>query len=119
MVIAIVVIIASSFFIFYNLGNYALWDDEATTAMFAQSVWDTGDTYAMRDHNIIAYNSGIELRNFRNRYMPPLQFYLAAPFVGIAPGSALAARLPFAICGLLTILLMLTWLWRGALRRSF
>jgi len=112
-VIAIVVIIVSSFFLFYRLGHYALWDDEATTAMFAQSVWDTGDTYAIRDHNIIAYNSGAELRDLRNRYIPPLQFYLAAPFVGYAPGSALAARLPFAICGLLTIGIMLVWLWRA------
>jgi len=112
-VIALVVIIASSFFIFYNLGYYALWDDEANTALFAQSVWRTGDTYAMLDHNLIAHTNGQELKDLYNRYIPPLGFYLAAPFVGLAPGSALAARLPFAICGLLTILLMLVWLWRA------
>jgi len=112
-VIIIVVIIVSSFFLFYRLGHYALWDDEADTALFAQSVWRTGDTYGMLDHNLIAHTNGQELKNLYNRYIPPLGFYLAAPFVGLAPGSALAARLPFAICGLLTIILMLIWLWRG------
>jgi len=107
------VIIVSSFFIFFRLGHYALWDDEANTALFAQSVWRTGDTYAMLDHNLIAHTNGQELKNLFNRYIPPLGFYLAAPFVGLAPGSALAARLPFAICGLLTILLMLVWLARA------
>ena len=111
-VIAVIVIMVSSFLLFYRLGHYPLWDDEATTAMFGQSVWEKGDTYAIRDHNIIAFNSGVELRDLRNRYIPPLQFYLAAPFVGLAPGSAFAARLSFAICGLLTVLLMLVWLWR-------
>jgi len=95
------------------LGHYALWDDEADTALFAQSVWRTGDTFAMLDHNIIAHTNGQKLKNLYNRYIPPLGFYLAAPFVGVAPGSALAARLPFAICGLLTIILMLFFLARG------
>jgi len=112
-VIIVVVIIVSSFFIFFRLGHYALWDDEADTALFAQSVWRTGDTYGMLDHNLIAHTNGQELKNLYNRYIPPLGFYLAAPFVGFAPGSALAARLPFAICGLLTIILMLFWLARA------
>ena len=111
--IAIVVIVISSFFLFCHLGHYALWDDEADTALFAQSVWRTGDTYAMLDHNLIAHTNGQELKDLRNRYIPPLGFYLAAPFVGFASGSAFAARLPFAICGLATILLMLVWLWRA------
>lgn len=112
-IIAIIVLIISSFFLFYNLGHYALWDDEATTALFAQSVWRTGDTSAIRAHNLVAYKSGIELEDFRNRYVPPLQFYLAAPFVGLFPGSAFAARLPFALCGLFTIIVILFWLWRS------
>jgi len=112
-VIAVIVIIVSSFFLFYHLGHYALWDDEADTALFAQSVWRTGDTYSMLDHNLIAHTNGQELKNLYNRYIPPLGFYLAAPFVGNTFGSALAARLPFAICGLLTIMLMLVWLWRA------
>jgi len=112
-IIAVIVISVSSFFLFYRLGHYALWDDEADTALFAQTVWRTGDTYAMLDHNIIAHTNGQELKNLYNRYIPPLGFYLAAPFVGVNPDSTMAARLPFAICGLLTIALMLLWLSRA------
>lgn len=104
-----------SMFMFFRLGHYALWDDEATTALFAQSVWQTGDTYAVLDDNLIAYNSGVELKNLKNRYISPLAFYLAAPFVGPNPGSAFFARLPFAICGILSIGLILVWLWRSSL----
>ncbi|MCK5014810.1 MAG: hypothetical protein KAS66_13435 [Candidatus Omnitrophica bacterium] len=114
-IIAILALSCALFFLFFRLGQYALWDDEATTALFAQSVWRTGDTHAKLDHNLIAYNSGSELRGLRNRYIPPLSFYLAAPFVGSSTegGSAFAARLPFAICGFLTVIMMLFWLWKS------
>lgn len=111
--IAVFVLAASAFFLFFRLGHYALWDDEADTALFAQSLWRTGDTFAMLDHNLIAHTDGKELKDLRNRYLPPLQFYIAAPFTGLAPGSALAARLPFAVCGFLSIVFVLFWLWRG------
>ncbi|MCA9393572.1 MAG: hypothetical protein KC900_05165 [Candidatus Omnitrophica bacterium] len=98
--------------LFARLGAIPLWDDEATTALFAQSVWRTGDTDVRVGHNIVAYQSGVEIRDGKNRVIPPLPFYLAAPFVGNAPGSALAARLPFALCGLATIGVIILWLAR-------
>jgi hypothetical protein len=112
-ILTIGVLILSAFMLFFNLGHSALWDDEATTALFGQSIWRTGDTYAILDHNIVAYNSGVELKNLRNRYLSPLQFYLVAPFVGCYPTSSWAARFPFAVCGLLTIGMMLLWLWKS------
>lgn len=112
-IISAVVLFTAAFLLFFNLGAYALWDDEATTALFAQSVWKTGDTSARIGQNIVAYNSGIELKDFHNRFIPPLPFYLAAPFVGLAPGSALAARFPFACCGFLTLIVVLMWLRRS------
>ncbi|MBU4334694.1 MAG: hypothetical protein KKD07_09665 [Candidatus Omnitrophica bacterium] len=113
LIIVLLTVLLSSFFLFYRLGHYPLWDDEATTAMFGQSVWETGDTSAIRGHNLIAYKSGYELKNLKNRYIPPLQFYLAAPFTGTIKNSAFAARFPFAVCGLLTIFMMFLWLWRA------
>jgi len=111
--ISIATILIAAFLLFFNLGKYALWDDEADTALFAQSVWSTGDTYAMLDHNLIAHTSGQELRGFYNRYIPPLGFYIAAPFVGLNPGSVFAARFPFALLGLLTITLILLFLYKS------
>jgi len=113
-IITICVLAAAAFFILVNLGHYPLWDDEATTALYAQSVWRTGDTHAILDHNLVAYNSGAELENLRNRYIPPLGFYLAAPFVGLGGATSWYARLPFAICGLLTIAFILFWLWKSS-----
>jgi 4-amino-4-deoxy-L-arabinose transferase-like glycosyltransferase len=92
---------------FWNLGHYGLWDDEADTALFGQTVWRTGDMDCRLGSNIITIYDGITMVNFRQRYMPPLQYYLAAPFVGTFPSSALAARLPFAILGFALVLLML------------
>jgi len=111
--ITFIVLLCASFFLFLNLGHYALWDDEAICALFAQSLWQTGDTNAILDHNIIAFNSGIELDNLKMRYIPPLQFYIAAPFVGLSHGSTLMARFPFALCGVLTIIIILIWLWQS------
>lgn len=111
-------LILAAVLLFARLGAVPLWDDEATTALFAQSVWQNGDTDARVGHNIVAYQSGVELRDGKNRVIPPLPFYLAAPFVGNAPGSALAARLPFALCGLVTVAVIMLWLWRAGVCRG-
>jgi len=98
--------------LFTRLGHHPLWDDEATTALYGKAIWIHGDTFAFVGHNLIAFRSGVELRNLRNRYMPPLGYAVAAPFVGLLGSTAFAARLPFAICGLLTVALIVYWMWR-------
>ena len=114
----IIGIVVAGILLLFRLDAAALWDDEATTALYAQSVWENGDTDAMIGHNLVAYQSGVELRGMKNRVLPPLTFYLAAPFVGNAPGSALAARFPFAMCGLFTVGMILLWLWQARARWS-
>ena len=108
----------------WNLGHYALWDDEANTALFAQSVWETGDTSAWRGDNLIAFQNGAELNeHWKARYVSPLQYYVTAPFVGWLGATAFAARLPFWLFGMLAFALLLhrlfqqeaspfvVWLW--------
>ena len=90
--IGLTILLASALLIFARLGHYALWHDEAGTALSAIGVWRTGDTIAVIDHNIFAYESGKELRNLHLRYMQPLPSYLAAPFVGLMGNSSLGAR---------------------------
>jgi hypothetical protein len=103
----------ASLALFTRLGHYALWDDEAGTALSAVGIWRTGDTTALLDHNLVAYESGKDLRNLHERLMPPLPGYLTAPFVGFLGRNALAARLPFALCGAACVGLMLCWLLRS------
>lgn len=100
--------------LFARLGHYALWDDEANTGLIAQGVWRTGDTTAVVGHNVVAYRNGYELEGLKNRTIPPLQYYVCAPFVGLLGPTAFAARLPFALFSLGTALLVVHWLMRRA-----
>jgi hypothetical protein len=100
--------------LFARLGHYALWDDEAGTALTAIGIWRTGDTSAILDHNLVAYESGKDLRNLHERLMPPLPGYLAAPFIGALGRNAWVARLPFALCGFACVGLMLWWVIKSA-----
>ncbi len=108
---AIVVLLWMAFLIFFRLGHYALWDDEAICALFGKTLFETGDTSAVLGRNIIAFNDGRELENLRQRYVPPLQFYLVAPLAGTTRHSAFAVRFPFALCGLFAVAVILYWLW--------
>lgn len=103
-------LLISAILLFAGLGHYALWDDEAVTALAADGVWRTGDTSVILDHNIVAYRSGLLLKGTKERSTPPLGAYFAAPFLGIFGHSALVARLPFAFVGLLSVGMMLWWL---------
>jgi len=87
--------------------TYSLWDDEANTALFAQSVHDTGDTSAVIGHNIIAFRNGAELNeNKKSRYVSPLQYYFLAPFIDLHHPDPFQARLPFLILTLISLALI-------------
>ncbi|MGD0389002.1 MAG: hypothetical protein ABSC42_08615 [Tepidisphaeraceae bacterium] len=116
MAISVVTLMVAALALFTRLGHYALWADEANTALIGEGVWQTGDTSAVLGRNIVAYRGGIELSNLKARYLPPLQYYFVAPFVGIWPRSALAARLPFAVIGFMAVALVLWWLHRDQAR---
>lgn len=87
--------------LFARLGHYALWDDEAVTALTAKGVLLTGDTSALLHHNIVAYRDGAVLRELKDRSSPPLPTYLTAGAFLLCGKTALAARLPFAAIGFL------------------
>jgi 4-amino-4-deoxy-L-arabinose transferase-like glycosyltransferase len=104
---------AAAWLLFWNLGANPFWGDEADTALFARGVWETGDTTAIVGDNLYAFRSGELLTNLRNRYTPPLPYYVVAPFWGLAGNSTFWLRFPFAACGLATICVLLAWLWRS------
>jgi hypothetical protein len=95
--------------LFARLGHYALWDDEAGTALNAKSILATGDMSVWVDqHNIFAYRGGAELRDLKNRYVPPLAAGVtAAAFAAARRTDAWTARAPFAAMGLATVGLLL------------
>ncbi len=113
--LSILVFSISAVLLFYRLGFYPLWGDEADTALYARGIARTGDTYAVFEHNVYAWRNGKYLKNLHGRYAPPASFYLAAPFVGASGGGAFWPRFPFAVCSLLTVALMLYWMARSHL----
>ena len=105
------IVVGSIILLFTRLGHYALWDDEAITAMTSRAVWHTGDTSVrVDDRNLLVYRNGLLVRNFKDRYTPPLQFYLIAPFIGLFGDSNFVCRLPLALCGLATVGIIILWL---------
>lgn len=112
-IIASCVVLASAFLLFFNLGHYALWDDESETALNAQGVLATGDTTAVIGHNIQARRGGINLIHLHDRVTPPLPTYIMAASFRIFGVSSFAARLPSVLCGLLTVGLILWWMWKS------
>lgn len=106
-------VLVSGFMLFTNLGHYALWDDEAMVGLVAQGVLRTGDTSAVLDHNIVAYREGMLLNDLKDRSTPPLATYITSLSFALFGVNALAARMPFALAGLATVVLLLTWAGRA------
>jgi hypothetical protein len=113
--LSIVVLILSCGLLFFRLEHYSLWYDEADTALFARGIARTGDTLALIDHNLYAYQHGALLKNLHSRYQPPVPYYLAAPFVGVNGTGTFWPRFPFAFCGLLSVALLMYWMSRSRL----
>jgi hypothetical protein len=113
--IVIGVLSLAAVLLFARLGHYSLWDDESFTALPALNLWRVGDTSLVFGKNIMAYRDGTMMTNFHERTYQPLMFCIAAPSLGLLGETALAARLPFALCGLACVALMLRWAWREQL----
>ncbi len=110
----LVVAVIAALFLFYNLDVYALWDDEANTGLIGQGVWASGDTLAQVGENLVAWGDALNLTGTYDRSQPPVQFYICAPAVGLLGPTALAARLPFALLGLGTVIALLLWARKAA-----
>jgi hypothetical protein len=109
LLLAIATVALAAFLIFFRLGHYSLWDDEAMDALNARAIVETGDVSAVLGHNIVAYRDGLLLVNLRHQAMPPLPgFAMALSFLSFGE-SAFAARLPFALAGLACVALMMAW----------
>lgn len=95
--------------LFWNLGFYPFWGDEADTVIFARSAWETGDLSAFYGDNLYAYRDGALLVHLKNRSTPPAAYYFVAPFWGLFGPNHFGLRLPFAFCTLGVIALVGHW----------
>lgn len=108
---------AAAVLLLSNLGNQYLWQDEAETALIAKTVLSHGLPLAYDGKNYFSQEEGRDYgRNYVHRWHPWLQFYVLAPFFGILGVSTFTARLPFALFGVGTVVLiyfMAMSMWRS------
>jgi 4-amino-4-deoxy-L-arabinose transferase-like glycosyltransferase len=96
-----------------HLGSDYLWEDEGDTAVLAQNILKYGVPRAWDGVTFIDSDSGArENQNLVMVSHPWLQYYLAAASFRLLGENAFAARLPFALFGWLTILLVYGFVWR-------
>ena len=95
----------------WNLGRPALWQDEAETALRAEAILETGlprmtlgGTLVTAQPSLAVYEGNAEGVWTWNTWLPA---YLVAASFAVLGRTALAARLPFALAGILT--LWLSW----------
>lgn len=100
-----------SLLLFWNLGRPALWQDEAETALRAESILETGlprmslrGVLVTTQHSLSAHEGNAAGVWTWNTWLPA---YMVAGSFAILGRTPFAARLPFALSGLLA--LWLAW----------
>ncbi|MGB9880705.1 MAG: ArnT family glycosyltransferase, partial [Anaerolineae bacterium] len=93
--------------LFANLGNIYLWQDEAETALLSQRLRQYGLPLAFDGRNLIrqAPQDVQYTDDYVWVYHPWFPFYLTALSFSLFGATTFAARLPYALAGLATILL--------------
>lgn len=89
-----------------NLGNRYLWQDEAQTALIAETVLSHGIPRGSDGQNSFSQEQGSEYaENYLWKWHTWLSFYLVAASFLVCGVNSFAARLPFALFGVATIVL--------------
>jgi 4-amino-4-deoxy-L-arabinose transferase-like glycosyltransferase len=108
--------VAAGLIFLLNLGNHYLWQDEAQTALLAQTVLDRGMPYGTDGKNFFSQELGVEYgENHIWKWHTWLPFYLVAGSFALLGETTFAARLPFALFGIGTVIMVYyfgTALWR-------
>ena len=91
-----------------NLGNIYLWQDEAETALLSQRLGAYGLPMAFDGRNLIrqAPQDVQYTGDFVWVYHPWLPFYFTALSFALLGATTFAARLPYALAGLASVLLL-------------
>jgi len=99
--------------IFTNLGTDYLWEDEGDTAALAANILKFGVPKAWDGAAFLDSDHGARLnRDLVMVTHPWLQYYLAAGSFLLFGQNTFAARLPFAVAGWMSILVVYFFVWR-------
>lgn len=90
-----------------NLSSGFLWQDEAQTALIAKTVLVHGIPLGTDGRNSFSQDLGQDYgKGYIWRFHPWFQFYMLAAFFALFGTSTLVARLPFALCGIATVIVL-------------
>lgn len=103
----VIILITASLLLFSNLGNQCLWQDEAQTALIAQTILTHGIPLGYDGKNCFSQLNGAEYgKDYIWKYHPWLPFYVLAAFFGVFGANQYTARLPFVLFGIATVVLI-------------
>jgi len=103
----LIILFAATLLLFLNLGNQYLWQDEAETASLAKNILEYGFPKAFDGRNLInpTIRTGFG-NNYGWRYHPWGQFYITSLSFLIFGVNTFSARLPFALLGVVNVILL-------------
>jgi 4-amino-4-deoxy-L-arabinose transferase-like glycosyltransferase len=103
----VVLLLAASFLLLTRLGERCMWQDEAQTALIAKTVLTNGIPMGSDALNSFSQEAGAETnKNGIFIWHPWMQFYMVAASFTLFGANTFAARLPFVLAGLITILIV-------------
>ena len=108
----ILLLFMGALLVFANLGNSYLWQDEAETAFISKNLLKFGLPLASDGTNqpqtmeIYKQSAPANWQSLPYRYAPWLPFYITAASFKVFGMNAFAARLPFAIIGFFSFILV-------------
>lgn len=99
-----ILFIVATYLAFKNLSSAHLWDDEAEVAIFGKNLLNFGKLTGWDGRNLFAFSNGTTLDANMHSTQPPLMFFVAAASFKLFGVSTWSARLPFALIGVLSLL---------------
>lgn len=108
----IVIILFASFFVLGDSEDSYLWRDEAHVALIAENILKVGYPLAKDDNNVFYESSKDINKDWVWTIHPWLQNYIVAASFLLLGVSAFTARLPFALFGLASVVLLYFFLER-------
>lgn len=103
----VLITVVASVLLFSNLGNQSLWQDEAETAVVARTIQHYGTPHGFDGRNYFSQAMGKEYdAHYLWKQHPWVQFYVLVPSLALFGNSTAAARFPFALFGLGSVVLV-------------